>query len=75
MRDFVAQARTVYDFVLLDSTSFPGLSDALVLMPFADCVLSVIRLEHTQRRLAVENIHRVASTAPTYGVIVNDARA
>jgi tyrosine-protein kinase Etk/Wzc len=75
MRQFVTDARTSYDFVILDSTSFPGLSDALVLMPLADCVLSVIRLEHTHRKLAAENVQRLSATAAPYGVILNDVRS
>jgi Mrp family chromosome partitioning ATPase len=75
MRQFVTDARASYDFVILDSTSFPGLSDALVLMPLADCVLSVIRLEHTHRKLAAENVQRLSATAAPYGVILNDVRS
>jgi tyrosine-protein kinase Etk/Wzc len=75
MRDFIAEARTTYDFVLLDSPSFPGLSDALVLASLADCVLSVIRLEHTHRKPAAENVQRLSASAGTYGLILNDVRS
>ena len=75
MRDFIGEARTTYDFVLLDAPSYPGLSDALVLASLSDCVLSVIRLEHTHKRLAAENVQRLSSAVSMYGLILNGARA
>jgi tyrosine-protein kinase Etk/Wzc len=68
---FLTEARTVYDFVLLDTPSYPLVSDALILASSADCVLSVLRLEHTPRRLAAEHILKLSSQAATYALVLN----
>ena len=66
------QARSHFDFVLIDA-QLPSTSDALVLCAHVDCLLSVLRLQNTPRRLAVEHIDRLGALVPNYGVIVNDA--
>lgn len=68
---FLAYARTRYDFILLDSPSFPMVSDALVLAGVSDCVLSVMRLHNTTRRLAIDHMRRLDPETRAYGVVVN----
>jgi Mrp family chromosome partitioning ATPase len=75
MRELISEARWTYGYVVLDSTSFPAFSDALLLLPLADCILSIVRLEHTHRRLAVENARRLSECGALYGVVLNGARA
>lgn len=75
MLRFLGEAKRTYDFVLLDSPSYPLVSDALVLATAADCVLSVVRLDHTPQKLAVEHVARLSRTAPSYALVVNDAQA
>jgi len=75
MRDFVAEARRTYDFVIFDAPSYPAFSDALVLSSLADCVLSVVRPRHTSKRLAAENARRLSGGAGQFGIVINAVRA
>jgi tyrosine-protein kinase Etk/Wzc len=68
---FLAYAKLRYDFILLDSPSFPMVSDALVLAGVSDCVLSVMRLHETTRRLAIEHMRRLDPESRAFGVVVN----
>jgi tyrosine-protein kinase Etk/Wzc len=70
---FLSEARTRYDFVLIDGPSFPIVADPLVLVPLADRVLSVVRLGHTPRSLAEEHVRRISEIAEFHSVVINDA--
>jgi tyrosine-protein kinase Etk/Wzc len=72
---FVEEARATYDFILFDAPSYPLTSDALALSRVADCVVSVIRLEHTSRKLAADHVRRLSHSVPAYGVVLNDLRS
>ncbi len=72
---FLAQARRDCDYVILDSPSFPLVSDALVMAPAADVVLSVIRPEHTPRKLTNDHMRRLASASNVFAILVNDAQS
>jgi hypothetical protein len=72
MADFLAEAREEWDYVLLDAPSFPLVSDALVLTPNVDCVLTLIRLDATPQRLTLEHVQRLSAASPGYALIVND---
>lgn len=67
------QARRECDYIILDSPSYPLVSDALVMAPTADIVLSVIRPEHTPRRLTTAHVERMRDASNVYAVIVNDS--
>lgn len=62
-----------YDYVLLDSASYPLVSDALVLARHSDFVLSVIRLGSTQRRVAEEHVRDLGRKANGHAVVVNNS--
>jgi tyrosine-protein kinase Etk/Wzc len=70
---FLIQAKSRFDFVIIDAASFPLVSDALVLSAHADCVVSVVRLQHTPKKLAAQHVRKMADHALEYGVIVNGA--
>jgi tyrosine-protein kinase Etk/Wzc len=72
MMRFLAEARSTYDFVLLDTPSYPLVSDALILSNAADCVLSVLRMEHTSRKLAADHVFKLCSRAELCALILND---
>jgi Mrp family chromosome partitioning ATPase len=59
------------DFVLLDAPSFPSAADALVLAPHVDGVLSVLRLENTSRKEALEHLRGLTLAARGFGVVLN----
>jgi tyrosine-protein kinase Etk/Wzc len=69
----LVEARSRYDFVLLDAPSYPLLSDAFLLASQADTVLTVVRLGATSRRLTAEHTSELKRVAGHYGVIVNDS--
>jgi tyrosine-protein kinase Etk/Wzc len=75
MRNFITDARGCYDFVLVDAPSYPVVSDALVLASMADCILSVVRPQHTSKKQASENIRRLWVGGVVYGLVLNDVRA
>jgi tyrosine-protein kinase Etk/Wzc len=73
MARFLMEARSRYDYVLIDGPSFPLVADPLVLAPLADEVVSVMRLRHTLRADAVEHVQKLTPLA-THGLrlVVND---
>ncbi|HEY6878199.1 MAG TPA: GNVR domain-containing protein, partial [Polyangiales bacterium] len=72
MARFLMEARSRYDYVLIDGPSFPMVADPLVLAPLADSVISVMRLQHTPRADAEEHIRRLAPLSHGLSVVVND---
>jgi Mrp family chromosome partitioning ATPase len=72
---FLVNARSHYDFIVLDSPSYPIVSDPLVLAPISDFVLSVLRLGSTPRRLAEEHLTGIFTVARGYAVVVNNVEA
>jgi polysaccharide biosynthesis transport protein len=73
MRELITQWRNEYDHIIIDTPPLVGLSDALVLSPFADAVLLVARSGRTTQqslRRARDILARV--NAHTTGVIIND---
>jgi tyrosine-protein kinase Etk/Wzc len=73
MARFLMEARSRYDFVLIDGPSFPMVADPMVLAPLADEVISVMRLQHTPRADAEEHVRRLAPLSHGLSLIVNDA--
>jgi uncharacterized protein involved in exopolysaccharide biosynthesis/Mrp family chromosome partitioning ATPase len=71
---FLVQARSQYDFVVLDGPSYPAVSDPIVLAPLCDFVLSIVRLGHTSRRIAEEHLAVVFSVARGYAIALNDVQ-
>jgi Mrp family chromosome partitioning ATPase len=74
MSSFIEEARGAYDFVVMEAPSYPALSDTLVLSTMADCVVAVVRLEHTSRALAVDMLRQLSSSCSKLGVVLNDVR-
>jgi Mrp family chromosome partitioning ATPase len=68
----LVSARSHYDFIVVDSSSFPAVSDPLVLAPLADYVVSVVRLGSTSRRTAEEHLSGIFTVARGQSVIVNN---
>lgn len=70
--NFFAEVRRCYDFVLVDSPSFPLASDPLLMCMHADRVLTVVRLGNTERALADEHVRRLGSLV-SCAIVLNDA--
>jgi capsular exopolysaccharide synthesis family protein len=73
MARLLTETRERFDYVLIDCASFPLVADALILSREADCVLSVLRLQHTPRKLINDHMRRLSESARNYGVVLNDA--
>ncbi len=71
MGELLRDVRNYYDIVLLDVSSFPATSDALVLCPLVDCMISVVRLRSTQRRLALAHFRELDRGMP-HALVLND---
>jgi capsular exopolysaccharide synthesis family protein len=73
MSRLLTETRARFDYVLVDTASFPLVADALLLSREADCVLSVLRLQHTPRKLINDHMRRLSESSRNYGVVINDA--
>jgi tyrosine-protein kinase Etk/Wzc len=65
--------RAHYDFILLDTRSYPAVSDPLILAPMSDFVLSVVRVGNTPRKPAEEHLRTMLAVARGYAVVVNNS--
>ena len=72
---FLIRAREQYDYIVLDSPSYPPAADALVLASQSDFVLTVVRLGNTPRATTEEHIRALTSRTHGHAVIVNDSDA
>jgi Mrp family chromosome partitioning ATPase len=72
---FLVNARSFYDFIVLDCSSYPLVSDSLMLAPVSDFVLSVLRLGNTPRKLAEEHLAGLLMVARSYALVVNGVEA
>ncbi|MBI2376275.1 MAG: hypothetical protein HYV07_19935 [Deltaproteobacteria bacterium] len=68
----MGEAKTEYDFIVIDSPPFPLTADALLLSRVADLTLSVIRLGQGSRRATIEHIARLGPAVKTHAIVVND---
>ncbi len=75
MAPLFASLRTLFDWIVIDMASFPLVSDALSLGPYADHVISVVRLGHTSRSLASQHVRRLAPHVHSYRLVVNGGTA
>ncbi|MET0391331.1 MAG: GNVR domain-containing protein [Polyangiales bacterium] len=73
--ELLHRLRNDYDYLLLDSASYPLVSDALVLARLSDFVLSVIRLGSTPRKLAEEHVRDLGMKSNGHAVVINDSDA
>lgn len=71
MQTLMREVHNHYDIVLLDVSSYPLTSDALVLAPFANCILSVLRLKRSPRRSTVQHFRELARGVP-HTIVLND---
>jgi Mrp family chromosome partitioning ATPase len=72
LKRLLAEARLLYDFVVLDAPSVPPASDALSLARYVDRVLTVVRLGTTSRRLLAAHRAALEECAPPIAASVNE---
>lgn len=72
MAEMIAEAREVYDQVIIDSSPMMGISDSLLLMPRTDGVLFVVRQGVTHSLGAACAMKRIeGSGSPCLGALMN----
>jgi uncharacterized protein involved in exopolysaccharide biosynthesis len=71
-RRLLEELREVFDVVIVDGVSYPPAADSLLWGELADGVVSVARLEHTERKPAAEHLTRLSGFAKSFAVVVND---
>jgi len=69
--DVFKALRDEFDFILLDSPPLPVVSDALALAAQADLVLSVVTIEHTQRRDFAAHCEIIGGMDSRHGMLIN----
>jgi capsular exopolysaccharide synthesis family protein len=76
MNILLAQAKSEYDLIVIDTPELTAVSDAFLLLPKVDGVVIVGRVGRSRRDVA-EHLRQVldASGAPLVGVIANDVKA
>jgi capsular exopolysaccharide synthesis family protein len=74
IRPFLNDLRRDLDYIIIDTASFPLVSDALIVAPAADATISVIRPGNTPRKLAVEHVRQMCAWSNVYGILVNDSQ-
>lgn len=72
-RRLLEELREVFDVVIVDGVPYPPAADSLLWAELADGVVSVARLEHTERRRAAEHLSRLGTFARSLAIVVNDA--
>ena len=69
----LAEARTKYDRVVLDTAPVGAVADAITLSKLADGVIWVVRFNKIRKRVIREAFHRFSvSTTPVIGSLIND---
>jgi|GEM_PF-1079794 len=73
MRDLLNYAREHYTITLLDAPPYPVTTSPLILAAQSDRMLSVCRLEVTDRAAFQRHVQELAAVNPRLGIIVNAA--
>ncbi|MCB2082073.1 MAG: CpsD/CapB family tyrosine-protein kinase, partial [Rickettsiales bacterium] len=72
MSDVLAEARSRYDVVILDSPPVMALSDTLMLAPKADAIIFLARWGETSRELVKSALKRLATAGTKLaGIVLN----
>ena len=74
MARLLSEARESFDFVLIDAPAFPRLSDALVLSFTCDCVLTIVRVQKTERAALADHLAQLKGASDLHLAIINDGR-
>jgi capsular exopolysaccharide synthesis family protein len=73
MREFIAWARTNFDYVILDTPPIAIVTDALLTQPFADLVLFVVRFNYSNKMvLKLADGLKQGGECKNISLVVND---
>ena len=69
----IAELRTRYDHIFLDSPPLAAVSDALMLLPLSDGCLFAVCFNKVRRKVAQFSAHKVLETSvPCFGAVLNN---
>ena len=67
----IQSLRATFDFIIIDCPPLPLVSDTLTIGRFADLVLSVVKIEHTQRAGFVVHAETLSHLQHSQGIVIN----
>jgi capsular exopolysaccharide synthesis family protein len=70
MQEILAEARTQYDFVIIDTPPLGPVSDCALLAPFVDGLLMVVAAHQTPRKMLEEALNQL-DPASVLGIVFN----
>ncbi|MDA8379104.1 MAG: polysaccharide biosynthesis tyrosine autokinase, partial [Planctomycetia bacterium] len=74
LEQVLADLRSGYDYIFIDTPPFPMVGDILTIGPLADRLLTIAKVNHTPRRAYQEHLHGILGLNRPVGLIVNGIR-
>ena len=74
LAEIITSLRSKFDFIIIDCPPLPAVTDTVILGKHADLILSVARIEHTQRRIFQMHQEIIRTLDRRHGVIINGVR-
>ena len=71
MKSLIANLRTAYDYIIIDSPPMAPVIDAKIMLPLADKVLYVVRWQTTPREVVVQALDQLAPDRKLAGIAFN----
>ncbi len=76
MEDFIAEAKSMFDFVIFDSAPVISVTDSVILSNMADAAIQVVRSGRIMAQAAIKVQEKVSCTKAKFlGVVLNDLKA
>ncbi|WP_312283838.1 polysaccharide biosynthesis tyrosine autokinase [Candidatus Igneacidithiobacillus taiwanensis] len=74
LEQVLAELRSAYDTILIDTPPFPMVGDILTIGPLADRLLTIAKVNHTPRRAYQEHLQGILGLNRPVGLIINGIR-
>jgi capsular exopolysaccharide synthesis family protein len=76
MDDFIAEAKSMFDFIIFDSAPVISVTDSVILSDKADAAIQVVRSGRIPAQAAIKVQEKLSSTRAKFlGVVLNDMKA
>jgi tyrosine-protein kinase Etk/Wzc len=75
LREFFEKAKSIYDYIIIDTPPVGLVSDALHIMKYVDLCLYVVRQNFSQKRF-IDYLNEISKTTsfPNLGIVMNDVK-
>lgn len=74
LEQILAELRSGYDYIFIDTPPFPMVGDILTIGPLADRLLTIAKVNHTPRRAYQEHLQGILGLNRPVGLVVNGIR-